>query len=114
MYKAFALFSLGFLSFFSFFVPSVSAATDCDVVYGGGEINCEATPSAAVKMSPTPTRVPVQKPAASSGQNTTKGGLPVYEPTKATETPSTGPEAFGLITLLPAAAAGIWLRRKTK
>lgn len=45
---------------------------------------------------------------------TTKGGLPVYPPAKVTTTPSTGPEAFSLIALIPSAVGGMLLRRKSK
>lgn len=38
---------------------------------------------------------------------------PVYPPTQAHRTPSTGPETWEIIGLLPASALGIWLRRKT-
>jgi hypothetical protein len=109
MHKLFTIFSLLVLSFFSFLVPSVLSANDCTIIYGGGEIECEATVSATAKVTPTST--PVQKPAANSVQNTTKGGLPVYEPTKTTQTPATGPEAFALISLIPMAAGGFLLRR---
>lgn len=44
----------------------------------------------------------------------TKGGLPVYPPTKATTTPQTGPEALSLFGLIPSAIGGFILRRKSK
>ncbi len=44
---------------------------------------------------------------------TTKGGLPIYPP-KATTTPPTGPETLALFALLPSAAAGFFLRKKSK
>lgn len=44
---------------------------------------------------------------------TTKGGLPVVETPKGiTQTPATGPELLSLIGLIPAGAAGLFLRRK--
>lgn len=46
-------------------------------------------------------------------QATTKGGLPVFPAPKATTTPSTGPELFSLIGLLPAGLSGWFLRRKS-
>lgn len=93
-------------------VPPVSFAqtSKCTIIYGGGEIDCEATVTATAKTTPTPTS---RKPATQSGTTTTKGGLPVHEPTNATETPATGPETLALVTLLPAAAAGFYLRKKT-
>jgi len=89
-------------------------AADCPIVYGGGKVDCN-------KLTPTATPVPTQpvtntKPAASPKPATlptqTKGGLPINKPVQTTTAPATGPEAFGLIGLLPAAAAGFWLRRK--
>ncbi len=44
----------------------------------------------------------------------TKGGLPVYPPTKATTTPPTGPAEWSLIGLIPTAISGFVLRRKSK
>lgn len=98
---------------------SVFAADDCTIIYGGGEIKCQATQNANKTITATSTQ-PVTTPTTGSASNaanagqTTKGGLPVYSPTPATETPGTGPEAFGLISLIPAAAAGLYLRKKTK
>lgn len=44
---------------------------------------------------------------------TTKGGLPVYQPTQSKTTPATGPEMLALVGLAPAAGLGFYLRRKT-
>lgn len=61
---------------------------------------------------------PKDNPTTKGGQPanppTTKGGKPVYPPTTATTTPETGPEALALVGLIPSAAAGFALRRKTK
>jgi hypothetical protein len=111
MDKLFVIFGLSLLSFFSFVAPVAYSQNNCTIIYGGGEIGCEATVSATTKVSPSPTRAPVQQPAANSEQNTTKGGLPVHEPTKATETPATGPESIALMSLIPMAAAGFLLKR---
>ncbi len=46
-------------------------------------------------------------------QVTTKGGLPVFPPTKATITPPTGPEALVLFGLLPTGVMGWILRKKS-
>lgn len=54
--------------------------------------------------------VKTQKPAT---PQTSKGGLPVYQPTQTKKTPDTGPEMLALFGLVPAAAAGFWLRKKT-
>jgi uncharacterized repeat protein (TIGR01451 family) len=45
---------------------------------------------------------------------TTKGGLPVMPAPKMTQTPPTGPEMLSLAALIPAAGAGIFLRRRSK
>lgn len=45
---------------------------------------------------------------------TTKGGLPILPPQTVKTTPSTGPEAIALISLIPGALAGIALRKKVK
>lgn len=50
----------------------------------------------------------------SQAPSTTKGGLPVVSPTPAGQTPETGAEALALFGLLPAGAAGMYLRRKTR
>lgn len=43
--------------------------------------------------------------------NITKGGQQVYPAPDTNNNPNTGPEMFALIGLIPAAAAGLWLRR---
>lgn len=43
---------------------------------------------------------------------TTKGGLPVMKAPPIKETPATGPEMLSLFGLIPAGAAGFYLRRK--
>jgi uncharacterized repeat protein (TIGR01451 family) len=45
---------------------------------------------------------------------TTKGGLPVYPAPSMNQTPATGAEMFSLLGLLPAAGAGLFLKRKSK
>jgi uncharacterized repeat protein (TIGR01451 family) len=45
---------------------------------------------------------------------TTKGGLPVYPAPSMTQTPATGAEMLSLLGLLPAAGAGLFLRRRSK
>lgn len=45
---------------------------------------------------------------------TTKGGLPVMPAPQMTQTPSTGGEMLALVGLIPAAGAGIFLRRRSK
>lgn len=46
-------------------------------------------------------------------QVTTKGGLPVFPPSKVMTTPATGPELIPLIGLLPAGLSGWFLRKKS-
>lgn len=47
-------------------------------------------------------------------EKTTKGGFPVQPAPKMTQTPSTGAESLALIGLIPAAAGGLFLRRRSK
>lgn len=55
---------------------------------------------------PPPTPSPTQT-------STTKGGQQVYPAPSTDKNPNTGPELFALIGLIPAAAAGFLLRKKT-
>lgn len=109
MHKRTAL--LGTLLFLTLLVNPAQAAEKCTIIYGGGEIECEATVSATAK--PTATPRPGQTATTTSGQGTTKGGLAVQEPTNVKQTPATGPEILGLAALIPAAAAGFYLRKKS-
>ncbi len=47
------------------------------------------------------------------GTSTTKGGLPVYPAPQMKQTPATGAEMFSLLGLIPAAGAGLFLRKKS-
>ncbi len=47
-----------------------------------------------------------------TNQNTTKGGLPVYPPSKTKATPGTGPETIALFSLLASGLFGFILRQK--
>jgi uncharacterized repeat protein (TIGR01451 family) len=55
----------------------------------------------------------LNKPTQTTAPTTTKGGTPVYKPSPTKKTPSTGPEALSLLSLLPIGAAGAYLRRKS-
>ena len=66
----------------------------------------DVTPTPNEEATPTPT----SKPSAKA----TPTPLPVVSPKPLKKTPETGPEAFGLISLIPMAGAGIFLRRKSK
>jgi len=109
------LFLFALLTFF-IVVPSVVSivnadSTDCRIIYGGGEVCMTPTPGPILKnvtptnSQPTPTPRPTNAP-------TTKGGLKVFPPTQTKTTPKTGPEALSLISLIPTAGLGFWLRRK--
>lgn len=95
-----------------FFVNPAAAQNECTIIYGGGEIDCEATVTATANVTPTTKPEQPATPSANSEQ-TTKGGLPVYDPQPASTTPDTGPEILGLAALIPAAGLGYYLRRKT-
>jgi len=110
MHRTFLL--IGLLFFSLFVLPVAKAqAEDCPIIYGGGKIDCS-------KPTPTTTPVPAQKLPTTTVKQTqtlpaqTKGGLPIQQPAPLKTTPATGPEALGLIGLIPAAATGLWLRRK--
>jgi len=60
------------------------------------------------QIIPTPTKAQAQLP------DQTKGGLPVKPEPNISKSPKTGPELLALIGLIPVAASGFYLRRKTK
>jgi hypothetical protein len=99
--------SIGFLLAYTLILPASTFAQEgCTVVYGGGQVDCaNITP---VVASPTPTTAPPVN------QTKSKGGLPIQPKTDVKTTPATGPETLALISLLPMAAAGFYLRNKTK
>jgi len=66
-------------------------AQACAPLYGGGAMDCSK---------------PIQP-------KQTKGGLPIHPKPDAKTTPATGPEAIALISLIPIAIAGFYLRHKT-
>lgn len=88
------------------FVTKTASAAECTIIYGGGVIDCS-------KITPTPLISPTTQ-TPQKKQTETKGGFAVQKTSTPSTTPATGPEAFGLISLIPAAAAGFYLRRKTK
>src|ERR1041385_727560 len=98
MYRLFLLITVGLFSFL--YLPvTLALAADCTIVYGGGQIDCPKT-SPTPTMTPAPITIP-QNPTQ------TKGGLPIQQPTHPQTTPPTGPEALGIISLLPMAAGGV-------
>ena len=106
MNKFITVFSLGlFISLVLSARPAYAA--DCNVVYGGGRIECVQNKITSPTATPTPTTPP---PPA----NQSKGGLPIQPAPVTKTTPATGPEALGLISLIPMAAAGFYLRKKTQ
>jgi hypothetical protein len=121
MFRKLFTYGVGLLTVLSLTTP-LSYAADCTIIYGGGEIPCATTPTIAgdqptatptTKKQPTatPTKKPTNQPKPTNPPQT-KGGLPVHSPTQTKTTPPTGPEAFSLLALIPAAAAGIYLRKK--
>lgn len=65
------------------------------------------------QISQDNSRFCIQKEASlTSGQNNTKGGLPVYPPSKVKSTPATGPETSALLGLLASGLFGFILRKK--
>lgn len=67
---------------------------------------CIVKPVAGVAVTPLPGKgAPAVPPV-------TKGGLKVFPPPKVVETPPTGPEALGLLALIPTGALGAYLKKK--
>lgn len=75
--------------------------------------NCEPNSVAATPSTGQPTQTATSFFCIQKSVVTTKGGLPVFPPSKVTTTPSTGPEFLPLISLLPGGAFGWFLRKKT-
>lgn len=106
------------LSLMLIFTPLPAHADDCVIVYGGGKMDCPQTSPTPATGAPTNTTSTVQTTPTPTPHQTfptvtqTKGGLTVQQPVKTKTTPATGPEVFSLIGLIPAAAAGFWLRKK--
>ena len=76
-------------------------------------VSRDATTAAAAQ----PTQIAQGATPQPTNPPTTKGGLPVVSPVppkNGQKTPETGPETLALIGLLPTAAAGFYLRRKTQ
>jgi hypothetical protein len=108
-----ALFSLFIL------LPQQALASDCKPLYNGGVTtqqlcngsvsspfdNNTSTTLPKPKATPTPIKIQTQP-------GTTKGGLTVQPVAPGKTTPSTGPEALGIIALFPAGALGFYLRKK--
>lgn len=90
----------------------------CPVIYGGGEIDCAKISQAVLNATAAPSNPntqpanPVQQAPVQSAPAMTKGGLPVHEPTQTRTTPATGPEMWALVSLVPMAGAGLWLKRR--
>ena len=123
--KQFVVFSLTIVVLF-LATPIMWAQETCTPIYGGGE-NADGSPfcleqASAQGQTSQVTPTTTQKSGFTtpndglikSGQGTTKGGTTVQPaPSSVKSQPSTGPEMLGLVALLPAAAAGWALRRKT-
>lgn len=100
--------------------PAV-AQEDCKPIYGGGvtedkvcdgKIVTTPTDANVKKATPTPIKDKKTTPTPIKPKTTTKGGLPIVSPVPQQTTPSTGPEVVGLIALAPAAALGLYLRKR--
>lgn len=94
-------------------LPAGVHAQACQPLYGGGVTEQEycPTPPPDDEQEPLP-----QEQAEQPVQNdrTTKGGLPVKEPSQTDTTPDTGPAALGLLGLLPVGAIGLYFRHKAR
>lgn len=93
-------------------LQTTSAQQPCTVLFGGGlksDGSFYCLEAATNQSFPTPTQA-TQTPL---GREQTKGGLPIAPPPTVQQQPTTGPEMFALITLLPAGLLGWALRKKT-
>lgn len=112
------LFPIGVVTLALFFAVTTAllAATPCSIIYGGGQ-KSDGSPycmEAMTTMQSTPTQTPSQNGTPLGNvQNQTKGGYAVQTPPPMTQSPSTGPEMFSFLALLPAGVAGLYLRRKS-
>ena len=76
------------------------------------EFCLQKVPPSPQQQPQSPNRTQPQAPTATVTKQPT-GTMPVYEVPTTKTSPTTGPELLGLIGLVPAAAAGFYLRRKT-
>lgn len=114
MYKT-VFFSLLASSIFFLTPKETYAATPtptCTVIYGGGTIDCAKISQAVMQPTTAPSNQNTQPAKQTQQPAMTKGGLPVHAPSQTKTTPATGPEAWSLLSLLPMAGAGIWLKKK--
>jgi hypothetical protein len=100
------------------FSPAMAQAetpSACTIIYGGGAIDCKTMKQAITQAQPTsaPQQAPANTAPVQQQPATTKGGLPIHKPTQTNTTPATGPEAWSLLSLLPMAGAGIWLKKRS-
>lgn len=94
-------------------MPSVYAQEACQPLYGGGVTENEYCPTPTPEEAPDAQQPQEQDKPVQNGQ-TTKGGLPVKEPSQTDTTPDTGSAALGLLGLLPIGAIGLYFRHKAR
>jgi uncharacterized repeat protein (TIGR01451 family) len=100
----------------NFFYKTKTTTIDKDIlctinlasVTANGQTSQDNSQLCIQKPTPTPT------PIVTITNNTTKGGLPVFQPKAIKKTPPTGPENLSLIAPLIAGAIGIYIRQKTQ
>lgn len=71
------------------------------------------SPTQAQTQPKPQTKTKAPTPTPTQPATTTKGGKQVFPASNTQTTPETGPEMLSLASLIPLAATGLWLRRKT-
>ena len=119
--KYFVVLFIMTILFAGFFVaPNIFAQVNCTIIYGGGLKSdntsyCMETVAMSQPAPTTPPQKQMQKVPTKSGfttPQTTKGNITLYPAPTVQSNPNTGPEMLGLLALIPAALAGLTLRKK--
>lgn len=110
--KQFVVFSISIAVLF-LTVPFLFAQGVCTPVYGGGQ-NADGSPFCLEQVQAQSKPTTTQKSGfVTPNDGLTKGGMTTQPAPAVKSQPSTGPEMLGLAALLPAAAAGWALRKRT-
>lgn len=91
--------------------------TDASKLPQNQSVTCivnQASATAEDKTATDNAQFCIEKPVVTPSAPVTKGGVPVVTAPPMAKTPPTGPGMLSLAALLPAGAAGIFLRRKAK
>lgn len=118
--KQFVLLLIGTFVFL-LVTPVILAQAPCTPLFGGGAKE-DGSPYCMEDIQTAqaaPTKAPTQQSGFTTPNdnlkptNQTKGGFTVQSAPSVNKQPNTGPEMLGLLGLIPAAATGWYLRKKT-